>query len=85
MLRLLLTGNLAATALDWKPMTSEDKRILRTKIDLGLKASIAAALDEHARAGRKVTIWRDGRIVQVDPPRKSPAEMSTVREEPQET
>ncbi len=63
-------------------MTPEEKKQLRTKIDLGLKASIAAALDEHARAGRQVTIWRDGQIVQVVPPRKPQAELSILREEP---
>lgn len=65
-------------------MTTEEKKQLRAKIDLGLKASIAAALDEHARAGRKVTIWRDGRIEQVVPPRTAPPELSIVREEPPE-
>ena len=65
-------------------MTPEEKKQLRMKIDLGLKASIAAVLDEHARAGRKVTIWRDGRIVQVDPPRNPSPELSMVQEEPPE-
>ena len=63
-------------------MTPEEKKQLRMKIDLGVKASIAAALDEHARAGRKVTIWRDGRIMEVVPPRKPEVGLSVVREDP---
>ncbi len=62
-------------------MTSEQKQQLRAKIDLGLKASIARALEDHARAGRTVTIWRDGRTVQVIPPMRSAIESMVVQEE----
>lgn len=61
-------------------MMSEEKMQLRAKINLGLKASIAATLDEHARAGRNVTIWRDGQILEVIPPQQFPEDTSTVRE-----
>ena len=66
-------------------MTPEEKMQLRAKIDRGLKASIAAALDEHARAGRKVTIWRDGQIVEVIPPRQSQEGTSVIREDSPES
>jgi hypothetical protein len=50
---------------------SEDKaKELRDKITAGLKAGVALALEEHRRAGRKVAIWKDGRVQLVlpDPP-----------------
>lgn len=66
-------------------MTPEQKKQLRAKIDLGLKVSVARALEEHARAGRKVTIWRDGQAVQIVPPLRPAMESMAVREDPPET
>jgi hypothetical protein len=63
-------------------MTTEQKAQLRKKIDLGVRASIASALEEHAKAGRKVAIWRDNRIEQLIP-RMAPASgTSIIREDP---
>jgi len=33
------------------------------KVDAGVKAGAALALDEHRRMGRSIAIWRDGKIV----------------------
>ncbi|HUQ69556.1 MAG TPA: hypothetical protein VM165_08540 [Planctomycetaceae bacterium] len=40
-----------------------DPRIIQAAIEQG----IADAMREHARAGRVVPIWKDGKIVWVDP------------------
>lgn len=65
-------------------MTPQQKQQLRARIDLGIKAGVASALEEHRRAGRKVAIWRDGRVVQIIPPMRSAPESMAVREEPHE-
>ena len=49
-------------------MTAEERDILRQKVDAGIKAAIAAELEEHRLLGRKVAIWRDGRVQLVVPP-----------------
>ncbi|HZM03626.1 MAG TPA: hypothetical protein VFC44_11505 [Candidatus Saccharimonadales bacterium] len=49
-------------------MNAEQKKVLREKTNAGVKAAVASALEEHRRAGRKVAIWRDGRVQLVLPP-----------------
>ena len=44
-------------------MNAEQKRELRQKIDVGVKAAVAAAWEEHRRAGRPVAVVREGRVV----------------------
>ena len=44
-------------------MNAEQKSELRRKIDAGVKAAVAAALEEHRRAGRLVAVLRAGRVV----------------------
>ena len=44
-------------------MNPQKKTELRQKIDAGVKAAIAAALEEHRRAGRPVAVIRGGRVV----------------------
>jgi len=34
---------------------------------LALKAAVRKALEEHARAGRSVYVWEDGRVVELSP------------------
>lgn len=65
-------------------MTPEERKPLRTRIDLGIKAAIAAALEEHRRAGRKVAIWRDGQMVHIIPPARRAPESMAVREDSHE-
>jgi hypothetical protein len=44
-----------------KPTTKN----LFERIDQGVKAGVARALEEHRKAGNSVFIWRNGRIVKV--------------------
>lgn len=41
-------------------------------IDKALARSVAKAIDGHRRAGNKIAVLRDGKIVKIDP-RKIPA------------
>jgi hypothetical protein len=55
---------------------------MRRKIDAGIRASIALALEEHRRAGRKVAIWREGRVVEILPEPEEETSSTEVREAP---
>jgi len=46
------------------------ERILR-----GMRKGVAKALKEHKKAGRSITIWRNGRVVKIPP------EKIVIREE----
>jgi hypothetical protein len=48
-------------------MTTDKANELRQKIDAGLKSAVAAALEEHRRAGRAVVVWKQGKVVTVPP------------------
>lgn len=63
-------------------MTEDELNEMRRKIDAGIRASIALALEEHRRAGRKVVIWRDGRVIEILPEPQEEASSSEVREAP---
>ncbi len=47
-------------------MSTPSSELLR-KIDAGIKAAIAKALEEHRRMGRSIVVWRDGKIVTIPP------------------
>ncbi|EEF59003.1 hypothetical protein [Pedosphaera parvula] len=49
-------------------MTTERKIELRQKIDRGIKAAVAQALEEHRRAGRPIAVWRDGKVAIIPVP-----------------
>lgn len=66
-------------------MSISDRETLRRKIEAGVQAGIARALEEHRRAGRKVAIWNDGQVVFVLPPAQDTAESLALREEPPKT
>jgi hypothetical protein len=36
---------------------------LFSKIDSGVKAAIAEALEKHRKLGKPVSIWKDGKVV----------------------
>ena len=38
------------------------------RIDRGIKRGVAKAFAEHRKAGEKVVIWEDGRILEIVPP-----------------
>lgn len=44
-------------------MTEEELLKLYEKIDAGVKAAIAEAIDKHRRLGQSISVWRDGKIV----------------------
>lgn len=43
-------------------------------VERAFQEAVAAAIDEHHRAGRSVPIWRDGRIVMLPPEQSAVAE-----------
>jgi hypothetical protein len=44
-------------------MNAEERKELDEKIDAGVKAAIAHALEDHRRAGRPIAIWKDGKVM----------------------
>lgn len=46
-------------------MTERERLELKKRIELGIKVSVADALEEHRRMGRSIVIWRDGRVVTI--------------------
>lgn len=46
-------------------MTRAEEQEIDRRIDLGIRAGVADALEEHRRAGRRVAIWRDGAVTSV--------------------
>jgi hypothetical protein len=46
-------------------MTEEELLKLYEKIDAGVKAAIAEAIEKHRRLGQSISIWRDGKIVTI--------------------
>ncbi len=36
---------------------------LSSKIDAGVKAAIAQAIEKHRKLGQSISIWRDGKVV----------------------
>ena len=43
--------------------TTVSLRLLPDRIDAGVKAAIAQAIEKHRRLGQSIRIWRDGKIV----------------------
>jgi len=37
-------------------------------VDEAVRAGVRDALDRHRREGRQIVVWRDGKIVWIDPP-----------------
>jgi len=48
-------------------MTNEEKIDLNKKIDIGVQRAAARAHAEHKKAGRSISIWEDGKVVEVPP------------------
>jgi len=44
-------------------MTEEEMKKLHSKIDSGVKAAIAAAIERHRQLGQSISIMRDGKVV----------------------
>ncbi|XZO01326.1 MAG: hypothetical protein ACM65L_22970 [Microcoleus sp.] len=46
-------------------MTEQKLVKLSDRIDAGVKAAIAEAIEKHRRLGQSIRIWRDGKIVTI--------------------
>lgn len=44
-------------------MTEQEAKILHSKIDAGVKAAIAQAIERHRKLGESISIMQDGKIV----------------------
>jgi hypothetical protein len=53
-----------------REMKQTAKYDLSERIDLGIRIGVARALEAHRKAGEKVAIWRNGRVVEVLPARQ---------------
>ncbi len=52
-------------------MSKPSKAVLRLPLhkraEIAFKIAVAKAIDEHARLGLPVYIWRDGKVVELEP------------------
>jgi len=52
-------------------MSKPSKAVLRLPLEkraeIAFKIAVAKAIDEHARLGLPIYIWRDGRVVELSP------------------
>jgi hypothetical protein len=52
-------------------MSKPSKAVLRLPLhkraEIAFKIAVAKAIDEHARLGLPVYVWRDGRVVELSP------------------
>lgn len=44
-------------------MTEQELTSLHSKIDAGVKAAIASALEEHRKLGHSISIWRNAQVI----------------------
>ena len=42
---------------------SEPRKLLSTKINAGVKAAVAAAIERHRKLGESIAVWQDGKVV----------------------
>ena len=42
---------------------SKPRQLLSTKIDAGVKAAVAAAIERHRKLGESIAVWQDGKVV----------------------
>ncbi|MEQ8958594.1 MAG: hypothetical protein RLP02_11815 [Coleofasciculus sp. C2-GNP5-27] len=52
-------------------------RSLSEKIDAGVKAAVAQAIERHRRLGQSISIWRDGKIVTLTADEIPPMQVET--------
>ena len=50
-----------------KPSKSVLKLPLEKRAEIAFKIAVARAIDEHARLGLPIYVWRDGRMLKVTP------------------
>ena len=44
-------------------MTEEEMRTLHSKINAGVKAAVAQAIERHRKLGQSISIMQDGKVV----------------------
>ena len=44
-------------------MNEQQMIALHKKIDAGVKAAVAAAIERHRKLGESIAIWQDGKVV----------------------
>lgn len=42
---------------------SKPRQLLSTKINAGVKAAVAAAIERHRKLGESIAVWQDGKVV----------------------
>jgi hypothetical protein len=45
------------------PLRRYLSNLRKSKIDPGVKAAIAQAIEKHRKLGQSISIWRDGKVV----------------------
>jgi hypothetical protein len=50
-----------------KPPTDVLRLPLEKRAEIAFKIAVAKAIDEHARLGLPIYIWRNGRVVELSP------------------
>ncbi|MEH1939775.1 MAG: hypothetical protein V7L01_06080 [Nostoc sp.] len=48
-------------------MAEQELELLSSKIDAGVKAAIAAAIERHRKLGQSISIMREGKVVTLTP------------------
>ena len=51
---------------------SKPRQLLSTKINVGVKAAVAAAIERHRKLGESIAVWQDGKVVILTADRISP-------------
>jgi transcriptional antiterminator Rof (Rho-off) len=51
---------------------SKPRQLLSTKINAGVKAAVAAAIERHRKLGESIAVWQDGKVVILTADRISP-------------
>jgi hypothetical protein len=44
-------------------MNEQEMIALHKKIDAGVKAAVAAAIERHRKLGESIAVWEDGKVV----------------------
>lgn len=50
-----------------KPSNNSKLSLLQKRAETAFKIAVAKAIDEHARLGFPIYIWRDGQVVELSP------------------
>jgi hypothetical protein len=50
-----------------KPSKAVLRLPLQKRAEIAFEVAVAKAIDEHARMGLPIYVWRDGRVVEVSP------------------